>query len=217
MEKIVRKNLAEEISDLLAGRIRGGELKSNQQLPTEMELAAHYGVGRSTVREAIKILVHAGLLRVQHGVGMFVEEGTGLREPFSQRVKRAKTDELNEVRKLLEVKIAELAATHRTDEDLLEMQYWLDERALAAFHGDLAGSIDADIAFHKTIAKASRNSLMEELYRTVAESLRSWFAHVYSDTSAFSDTSGYHEELLAHIRDQDTGKALTVAEIIINY
>ncbi len=217
MEKIIKKSLADEVAAAIAAKIKEGRLAKNAQLPTEVELASSYGVGRSTIREAIKILVHAGLLRVQHGVGMFVEDKPGMKEPFVQRVKRAKAEELNEVRKLLEVKIAELAAMHHRDEDLEEIRYWLHERSIASLNGELEDCIEADVNFHLAIARASGNSLMEELYQTVAESLKSWFRHIYEDTTSFTDTGKLHEDLLLHIKDKDPVAALKAAEAIINF
>ena len=112
---INKKSLAEEVAEQLRTAINNGTYKVDEQLPTEPELMKQFGVGRSSVREAIRILANSGLLRVQQGVGTFIEAHAGITEPFHQRLKRAEAPDLDEVRQLLEMKIAEKAAANRTD------------------------------------------------------------------------------------------------------
>src|SRR5471030_240001 len=101
---IPRKSLADEVASKLQEKILKGGYKVNQKLPIEAELMHAYGVGRSTVREAVKALVNSGFLRVQQGVGTFVEENSGFNEPLSHRMKRADSQSIAEVRQILEMK-----------------------------------------------------------------------------------------------------------------
>ena len=84
---IQKKSLAEEVSSLIREQINDGKLTKGEKLPTEPELMKLFGVGRSTVREAIKMLVNMGYLSVQQGRGTFVESVTETNEPFHQRLK----------------------------------------------------------------------------------------------------------------------------------
>ena len=95
-----------------------------------------FGVGRSTVREAIKMLVNMGYLSVQQGRGTFVESVTETNEPFHQRLKRADIRELREVRDIIEAPIARLAAQRRTKIDLENMKRYIQERGEAAKSGE---------------------------------------------------------------------------------
>ncbi len=89
MSKIIKKSLAEEIADKLREQITGGQYKVNDKLPTEPELMAEFGVGRSSIREATKSLVQSGILRIQQGAGTFVERSNTNPEPMDVRMKRA--------------------------------------------------------------------------------------------------------------------------------
>ena len=91
---IQKKSLTEEVSSLIREQINDGKLTKGEKLPTEPELMKLFGVGRSTVREAIKMLVNMGYLSVQQGRGTFVESVTETNEPFHQRLKRADIQEL---------------------------------------------------------------------------------------------------------------------------
>lgn len=215
--KIIRVSLADEVANKIKEQIRLGKLHPGQQLPTEMELTRTFGIGRSTLREAIKILVHSGLIRVQQGVGMFVESARGIREPFSERLQRASNTDLDEVRKLLEIKIAEKAALSRTKTDIQKIKKHLEERQKAAEDNDLAAAVEADIAFHSAIALASKSEILFELYQSMATHLKKWFIELYDDTVVFKETNRLHEQLFESIVQQDAKKAWNAAQKIIEY
>lgn len=212
---IAKRSLAEQVAGKLQEQISLGKYRIEDKLPIEPELMKMFGVGRSTIREAIKILANSGLLRVQQGAGTFVDNITAGKEPFDQRLKRASNTDLNEVRELLEVKIAEKAAMNRSDEDIAEMSKHLHNRKEAAERGLMRECIEADINFHIAIAQASKNEILADLYRSAANHLKNWFLDFYADTSAFKRTYHLHEELLNNIIIQDAKQAWETAAKII--
>ncbi len=213
---IVRKSLADEVASKLQEQISLGKYKINEKLPIEPELMKAFGVGRSTIREAIKSLVNSGLLSVQQGVGTFVVQTTG-NEPMDKRLKRANVQDLDEVRQLLEMKIAEKAAINRSEKDIITMKGHLAARKHAAHAGLLEECIDADIQFHVAIAEAAKNEILTDLYRSVSLHLKNWFLHIYPDTQIFIDTHHLHKQLLKSIIANDPKQAWnTSAKIIGN-
>ena len=212
---IKRTSLADEVASQLQQQIVLGKYKENDQLPIEPELMKNFGVGRSTIREAIKILVNAGMLRVQQGIGTFVEKPAGIKETLPQRLKRANIQDLDEVRQLLEMKIAEKAAVNRTAADIKKMKRLLDLRKQAAVAGNMEAAIDADVKFHTAIAEASRNEILADLYRTFAIQVKHAFRHSFTNTKAFKETQELHEQLLKHIEAGDSRKAWYAVEKII--
>lgn len=216
-KKIIKLSLADEVANSIKAQILDNKLKPADQLPTEAELTKAFGVGRSTLREAVKILVHSGLIRVQQGVGMFVEEKQSMHEPFTQRLQRVDNEELDEVRQLLEMKIAEKAAQKRTKADIQKIKSALNERRSTAEAGNLAGCVNADIAFHLAIAAAAKNEILAELYQTVSAHLKNWFIELYTDTRVFKETQRLHELLLEYIIQQEPKKAWNASARIIAY
>lgn len=214
---IPRKSLAEEVAEQIRTEIGAGNYLPGEQLPIETELMKKFGVGRSSVREAVRILANSGLLRVQQGVGTFIEEPSGITEPFVQRLKRADAQDLDEVRHLLEMKIAEKAALNHTAADLAEMQAHLDKRRQAAHAGVIEDCIQADIDFHLSIAKASGNEILSDLYQSFAMHLKSWFAQIYPDTAIFHETFQLHEDLYQRIKSGDGKRAWEAAAKILNH
>lgn len=215
MALINKKSLAEEVASKLQEQISLGHYKINEKLPIEAELMKSFGVGRSSIREAMKLLANSGLLRIQQGVGTFVQEVSGTQEPMDQRLKRASLKDLDEVRQLLELKIAEKAAINRTDDDIVAMKQHLANRMKTANEGLLEECVEADIQFHIAIAEASKNEILADLYKSVSKHLKKEFLKLYPDTEVFKETYIIHEQLLKNIIAKDPKKTWnTVAKII---
>jgi DNA-binding FadR family transcriptional regulator len=211
-----RHSLADAVVGRLQQQLSLGVYQPGDKLPSEPELMAQFGVGRSTIREAIRILANTGLLTVRQGSGTMVEAQRGIAEPLPQRLKRASADDLDEVRQLLEIKIAEKAALLRTRKDISKMQSLLELRNIAAHAGDTREAIDIDIRFHIAMAVAARNDILADLYRTVAEQMGRHFRQTYLTTDSFVASQHLHEQLLQSIIDKDPKKAWQYAEKIFS-
>ena len=214
---IKRSSLADEVAQRLQEQISLGTYKTGEKLPTEPALMEVFGVGRSTIREAVRILANGGILRVQQGLGTFVEEQMGIAEPLPQRLKRAPFEDLDEVRKLLEMKIAQKAALNRNEQDIEQMTLFLNRRRDFSAAGDVKACIQADIDFHSAIAQASGNSILTDLYKTVATHLQAQFIERFDNVETFKQTQQLHKNLLNSIVAQDDQKAWQWAQKIIDH
>jgi DNA-binding FadR family transcriptional regulator len=207
-EIIQRKSLAEDVASKLQERILKGTYKINQKLPVEAELMKNFGVGRSTVREAVKILVNSGFLRVKQGIGTFIDDVTGINEPLFQKLKRSDSQSINEVRQLLEMKIAEKAAINRTGNDISKLEHFLKKRTKAAYDDAIEESIDAHINFYIVLAEASKNDILADLYKLFAIQQKEELLNKHTGTTYFKDSPGLHNKLLDSILRQDARNAL---------
>ena len=208
---IQKKSLAEEVAEQLRKQITEGKLKEGDKLPIEPELMKIFGVGRSTVREAVKMLLDRGYLSVQQGRGTFVENQMPASESFEQRLKRADIQDLYDVRKILEAAIAERAALHHTEQDLKDIQKYILERKISAEANLLEECIEADIHFHVAVARATHNEILFELYRSASIHLQKGYSHIYDDTGHFLDSQSLHEKLVECIIDRNARKASDIA------
>ena len=204
--------MAEEVAERLREQITTGRFGEGERLPVESGLSAIFGVGRSTVREAVRILVDQGYLAVYQGRGTFVKSNRPARESWLQRVQRADVREVYEVRKLLEPAIARKAAEHRTERDMETIRRYVGLRSEFAAAGALEACIEADIGFHKAVAEAAHNEILAELYKTVAVHLQASYHRIYGDACRFAVSQPLHEELVRHIEAGDTEKAAAAAE-----
>jgi DNA-binding FadR family transcriptional regulator len=142
-----------------------GIYKPGDRLPAEPKLCELFGVGRSTLREAMRVLANCGIVTVRHGGGTYVAPGA-LRETFEERLARAHLEELYEARLALEVPLAELAAMRHNRQDVAKMRRWLEARSLAASAGDVPRYSEADFAFHFAVADAAKSPALANVYRS---------------------------------------------------
>ncbi len=211
MATIARLSLADAAAAQLEARIAAGEWDVGSRLPTEPELMAQLGVGRSTVREAIRTLARVGLVQVRQGDGTYVTGKPSDNESLQTRCNRAHLNEIRDVREALEFQAARLAAERRTDDDLLALRQLLDARAEAAARHDARGYADADVAFHQRIVIATQNDMLIDLYRVLCDTLvHSLTARKKATEFDDVDTTAEHEALLNAIAAADP-VAATVA------
>lgn len=159
------------VVEKIKNAIISGELKPGEKLPTELELVEQLGIGRYSIREAIKMLVALGVLEIRRPQGTFVVDSVTVPmvEPLVYRLLLAKKDysDLHELRLGLERTIIELAAAKATSEDLaaLEVSYekFCREIGSRSTHEQI---IDLDREFHELLAHAAHSPLLEALYDT---------------------------------------------------
>jgi DNA-binding FadR family transcriptional regulator len=204
---IKRSGICDEVANQLQKQIAAGKFKKGDKLPSEPELMQQFGVGRSSVREAIRILATSGLLRVQQGLGTFVAMENGTPMPWYKRLESSSSNDLNEVRQLLELKIAEKAAINRNQKDITILTRLLKKRLEAAEKNLPDECIDFDIQFHIAIADAAKNEILADLYKNIATQIKKSFRQAYTNTEMFMLKHTLHHDLLQSIIDKDPQKA----------
>jgi DNA-binding FadR family transcriptional regulator len=156
--------LSDQVADQLRRRIAAGEFPVGALLPTEQQLTQQLGVSRNSVREALRSLIHAGLLRARAGYGTVVCATSEVAPVLARRIDLERAVDVAEVRLILEREGARLAADRATPTQRRQLREALAERS-AADDGPSYGA--ADIAFHQLLLEASGNALLAELYRGV--------------------------------------------------
>ncbi|MBE9373667.1 FadR family transcriptional regulator [Saccharopolyspora sp. HNM0983] len=165
-------SLPEELAERLLSAIIDGTHAPGNALPAEGELAEQYAVSRLTVREAVTSLRVQGIVRIQRGRGTFVNppaQWTAL-DPLiraaaaAPRSSRLVSTSLIEARRLIEVGAIELAASKRTEDDLVQLRGLLGDMREAVHACDVDLFVDADIGFHDTIIRASGNAFIPLMF-----------------------------------------------------
>ncbi|MEV4472507.1 FCD domain-containing protein [Nonomuraea sp. NPDC049504] len=201
--------LVEQATEHLREQITQGEWPVGTRLPGENTLAKTLGVGRSTVREALRALAGAGLVQARQGSGVYVI-ATEPAEDWPARLRRAAITDVYEVRVIVETQAARLAAERRTEEDVVALEAALASRARAA-DGDDAAFVAADIALHAAVVAAARNPVLTDLFEEFAPVLREGLISLMEllslrehDPNIGHDT---HAALVAAIRNGDADAA----------
>ncbi|MFF4235585.1 FadR/GntR family transcriptional regulator [Actinomadura geliboluensis] len=167
-----RSSLVDQVIAQLRDEIVGGNWPVGAKIPPEPVLAESLGVGRNTVREAVRALTHAGLLESRQGDGTYVRATSELSGAVRRRLERAELIEILEVRRGLEVEAARLAATRRTEADIAAIAVALGRRDAALAVGAHETFVEADLAFHMAVVEATHNRVLTDLYRDFSAALR---------------------------------------------
>lgn len=161
-----RLKLADAVAAQLESLIQEGEYQVGDKLPPEREFAEQFGVGRSTMREALRLVEAGGLLRINHGIGVFVQSRTRTTERGGLLVLDEVTvPELFEVRRSLERDAAGLAAKRITSAEGDALLAILTESEVAELTDEQYVILDA--AFHRKIAEITKNRLLVGLTATI--------------------------------------------------
>ncbi|OON30752.1 MULTISPECIES: FadR/GntR family transcriptional regulator [Micromonospora] len=184
--------LVEQATDHLREQITGGEWSVGTKLPGETALAKSLGVGRSTVREALRALAGAGLVQARQGSGVFVI-ATRPRDDWSTQLRQAVITDVYEVRMLVEVAAAQLAAQRRTDDDIAALHGALTSRRDAANAGN-AEFVAADIALHEKVVAAAHNPVLTGLFTEFLPVLQQRLLDLVELLSLRSDDPNHGDE-----------------------
>lgn len=201
------------LSDALRARIITGELKPGEKLPIEPDLSTQYGVSRSTVREALRVLASQNLITTTRGVagGSFVaypnpEQVAGYLEASLRLLAQAHSltiGQIAEARDLLEVPAAGLAAQRRSEQQLQELKATLFDRR----HTSLAEAIGYSKMFHSALVRATGSPIVEMLSRPVFEIVYDHVRDWEAPAGFWARIAGDHEAIFDAVEAQDPTSA----------
>jgi len=185
--------------------IRSGHLKPGDKLPTEREMVERFKIGRSSVRDAIRILEVMGTVKVRQGGGTVIQDLSPrtLVAPIATMLTRRRTmvAELLDLRKILEPPLAARAAKNATGEDIAHLEGILVRQQEKVKRGEAAASEDAE--FHSRIAKACGNRLVLSVLDLLMDLLSETRAQtLLSKTRAHRSLAG-HRRILRAIVQRD--------------
>ncbi|MDX6527058.1 MAG: GntR family transcriptional regulator, transcriptional repressor for pyruvate dehydrogenase complex [Gaiellales bacterium] len=206
-EPITKQKTYELIADQLLGEI-GTRLHPGDTFPTERELTESFKVGRSSVREGLRMLESRGVIR-SVGNGTFVV--AELRSPLNRSLalllslEEGNLRELYELRRMLEGEAAALAAARRSDEDLASMAAAVEDMAQGLDDRDAYAS--ADVRFHVAVAAATGNRVALHAMHAIRELLERALEQVYGIPGSATRSLEQHREILGAIRAGDAEEA----------
>lgn len=209
---IDNRSLTERVADKMEDLIQGGMFVSGDKLPNEYDLSKILQVGRSTMRESIKILESRHVLKIRRGFGTYVCEHVGItKDPlglrFMNRQKKLSLD-LCELRMMLEPNIARIAAENATGNDIEEIQRSCDAVALLITRHENYGK--EDMLFHTKIAESTGNLVVSRVIPIICNGIESYIELTnYSRAGTAVIT---HQKIVDAIRMHDGAAAFLAME-----
>ncbi|WP_237570170.1 FadR/GntR family transcriptional regulator [Mycolicibacterium lacusdiani] len=201
-----RAGLVDQVIEQLRTSVSSGEWPVGERIPNETVLVDSLGVGRNTVREAVRALAHAGILDVRQGDGTYVRATSEVSGAL-RRLCGAELRDVLQVRRGLEVEGARLAAANRTDADVAELRALLARRDECLQDGRTDDFARADVEFHLAVVASSHNVMLTELYRGLLEAVAASVATTHEKPVEIVD----HGLLLDHIATGDVESAARTA------
>lgn len=207
-QPIERRNTYELVAESLLALISERRLKPGDTLPTERELMQHYGVGRSSVREALRMLESRGLITAS-GTGAFAV--ADFRNPLNDSlslllaVEESSLRELFQVRRILEGEAVALATEARDEEHVERMR-----AATELMREGLSSQeeyINADLAFHLTVAEATQNRLILHLMHAIRDQLHRALGSIYNIPGSPERSVDDHERIIDAVARRQASEA----------
>lgn len=223
-----RGGLHRKVVDHIAMQIIGGEFVVGSSLPVEADLCEAMGVGRSSVREAMRVLADKGMVEVRPRTGARVLDRASWRRLDRDVVgwmlrtgaDREFLADLVEARRIVEPAAAALAAKRATGADLARIDTALQAMRQAmpqsGDDSDVMAAVEADVAFHKAVLAASGNAVLEEFEIIIDAALRAAFKLSAEMVHSFALTITAHVNVYEAIRMRDSAGAESAMRGLLN-
>jgi len=204
MSEMRRQLSGDALAGTLAERVLSGELKANDRLPSERQLAVQFGVSRPVVREALRALVERRLIEVEPSRGAFVRGDTGpsrLQPLGVEYLRRGTTArQLSEARLMLETEAAARATEHATAADLATLRAALERLEASA---NPLERVRNDLAFHAALVAASHNPVIETMFASIQGLTVELMVRSAGDAEIVRKSAPYHRLAYQAVVDQD--------------
>ena len=206
---VKEKTLAEQTADAIKQIIQQNNYEAGQKLPTEKELTDFLGVGRNTLREALRILQSRNIVTIRQGSGTYISEKYGVPDdPFGFEMlpdhEKVRKDIL-EILTIMEPEAAALAAEHRTKSDIERLEEVLETMAYKVEHEQEC--LDEECRFYEIIAEATQNIVIERMTPLMTRGIR-YFASTLTMKDFKYGVRNYYS-VLEGIRRQRASEAKT--------
>jgi GntR family transcriptional regulator, transcriptional repressor for pyruvate dehydrogenase complex len=217
--KVTRGRLYEQVTSQLRALIAGGGLKPGDRLPAERVLAEQLGVSRIVIREAMKVLEEQGLVKVQVGSGTYVAlmEADVVTDAIGRYIQQyaSSFEHLSEMRRILEVEVAGLAAERATAEDVARMEQIVESMAnavkgLQTGLSDLETFVRVDLAFHTALGEATQNPLLPVLLEPFTDLLAAYRRRASALPGGPSDALRFHRAILEQVKARNAPACRTL-------
>jgi GntR family transcriptional regulator, transcriptional repressor for pyruvate dehydrogenase complex len=216
MGKIQKIHLHEQVSQEIQNFIQEHELKEGDKLPSVEAMTVMFGVGRSSLREALRYLEAIEIVRVENGKGIFVRDVDTFRFSGKVKIENEKKFLLSilDVRRALEGKAIELAAKHITAKQIKELENCLSEYSRQKESNKDTSMID--LSFHRLIMKAAANPILESVLNSISDLYNRFFNDPLGNKKLFDDTYLFHFTMFDAISAHDVIRALEEFNKLMN-
>ena len=214
--QIKRRNVSDEIAEVLQRKILEMNLQEGDKLPSHEELAQQLGVSKASLREGLQKLSAMGVVEIKHGLGTIValpQISHYLKILSPRLITTGSTlSDLFEARKCIEAATVTQAITKGDEGDVNDLQDLIFQMERAFHKGNTESFLRKDIEFHNRIAKAGKNGVLLEILNVINELLYFQENLSHRIPGAIERAYAFHKEILRAIKERDLEKARSLME-----
>ncbi len=212
---VTRTTLTADICRKMVGHLIRGDWAAGERIPAERELCQQLGVGRASLREALKALEIMGMIETRLGDGTYVcDRSEFLSRPLLWAIASSSTtdpQELIEARKLIEVELTGLAAGRATGEDLKHIGAFLDEMEGAT--KDATKFLVADVNFHLAVGQAAHNTILMNALHLIRNLLQQWISSSLKVQGVAPRALEQHRKIFVAIAKRNSASAREAMQV----
>ena len=218
-QSVPRRNAVEDVIQSFQDALISGELQPSQRLPSEAKLGQQLGVGRGTVREAMKMLSAMGVVESRQGDGTFIRDTISPKviNPllFAVIIEAQDIEHLYEFRRMMEIAHSELAAQKATDADFERLDNIIREMVSYRESGQREPEklVELDLKFHSAILESTQNPLVVKIGLMLQEMFRETVKQSISTQGGVRWTIEQHERMLAALKTRDVNQVREAVDL----
>ena len=206
--KVKKTNLYEQVAETLEHVIVHSN-NSIKKLPSEQELSDRFNVSRTVIREALKVLKERGLIQARNGEGSYISKPNT--NTVSSAVNRLvqmdniSNEDIRGIRIILETAAVRVATIHATQKDIEHLESTVKEMSVSPLSAEKRIKIDSE--FHKTLARASGNKLLETFVEVMTFLLRDYMIKGFPGPASIKHVINYHKKIIEAIKSRNPDDA----------
>jgi GntR family transcriptional repressor for pyruvate dehydrogenase complex len=211
---VTRTTLTADICREMVTHLISGAWVDGERIPPERELCAQLGVGRASLREAMKALEIMGMIETRLGDGTFVcHRSEFLSRPLLWAITSSGASDLRELveaRRLIEVALAGFAAKRASAEDINEIGQFLDQMEISVDRP--AVFQEADMNFHLAIAAAAHNRVLQNALQLTRNLIQNWIGQSLTHKGVATRAFSHHKKIFLAIAEKNSEQAKTAMQ-----
>jgi GntR family transcriptional regulator, transcriptional repressor for pyruvate dehydrogenase complex len=217
-ERIDNESVVNNVMNKIKNSIMAGELKAGDKLPTEVELIEQLGVGRNSVREAIKMLIALGVLEVKRGQGTYVvskvKESFFNPLLFSLIVEPKSNDDVYELRVMFDAMVLFNLTEKMTEEKFDVLTHLLDSVHQSYLEGNIDTDyyVSKDMEFHHTLMNFTENQLIKQIGEVIISLFPESMRRSISQTNGIERSIRNHRNIVELLRQKNTNEIINLVE-----
>lgn len=210
MQPVAAGSVVDRVIAEIRNSIVNGRFKMGQKLPNEFELMDELKVSRNSLREAMKVLAAMGIVEIRRGDGTYIcsEVNSNIMDSivYGMMLQESKTEEIVELRQILDEDVLRLAMKKCTEENLTQLQSYINQMRFYFENGEISRAAKMDYQFHIYMAQCCQNRFLLRIIEGVYGLFESSIEKNIRTEQLFAEADKHHQDMVDCLRAKDESR-----------